>query len=360
MDWITPSTVATVLSACLIAWLLQIIAYSPISPGASIYLSEYKSEGPFPKNNVLQTVEKLGEGFLDGPEDSAVDSNGLIYTATKDGWIKRMHPNGSWEEWKNLGGSPLGLTVSKSGHLIVCDPARGLLKVSHDEEVSIITSEIEGEKIRFVDAVVEGSDGSLYFSDASTKFPYTNWVWDCLEGVPYGRLLKYDPTTKKTSVLLDGLGFANGVALSASEDYVAVCETWKFRCLKYWIKGEKSRRTKILVDNLPGGPDNISLALDRQSFWIAILKLRIKAVQFMFEYPILRHIFARYPSILNWFGVTTGWAMVAKVGEDGTIIKMFDDSNGKVISFVTSAMEVGEYLYLGNLNTKFLGRLNLK
>ncbi|XP_057836955.2 protein STRICTOSIDINE SYNTHASE-LIKE 4 [Cryptomeria japonica] len=359
MSWITPSTVATAVSACLVAWLLQIIAYSPISLGPSIFQSDYKSEGHFVKNNVLQSVEKLGEGFLYGPEDLAVDSNGLIYTATQDGWIKRMHPNGSWEEWKEVGGSLLGLTVSKSGHIIVCDPARGLLKVS-DEEVSVIASEIEGEKIRFVDAVVESSDGSLYFSDASTKFPYSQCILDFVEGVPYGRLLKYDPKTKKTSVLLDGLGFANGVALSASEDYVAICETWKFRCLKYWIKGEKSGKTEVLVDNLPGGPDNINLASDGHSYWIAILKLRIKAVQFMFEYPILRHIFARYPSILNWFGVTTGWAMVAKVGEDGTIIKMFDDSNGKVISFVTSAMEVGEYLYLGNLNTKFLGRLNLK
>lgn len=87
--------------------------------------------------------------------------------------------------------------------------------------------------------------------------------------------------------------------------------------------------------------------------------MRIKGLQFMFKYPILRHIFASYPILLDWFGFSKGWAMVAKVGEDGTLIKTFDDSNGKVISFVTSAMEVGEYLYLGNLNTKFLGRLNL-
>lgn len=80
---------------------------------------------------------------------------------------------------------------------------------------------------RLADAVVEASDGSVYFSDASTKFENDKWVLDLLEAKPYGRLLKYDPITRKTTVLLDGLWFANGVALSPREDYIVICETWK-------------------------------------------------------------------------------------------------------------------------------------
>lgn len=80
---------------------------------------------------------------------------------------------------------------------------------------------------RLADAVVEASDGSVYFSDASTKFEYDKLVLDLLEAKPYGRLLKYDPITRKTTVLLDGLWFANGVALSPREDYIVICETLK-------------------------------------------------------------------------------------------------------------------------------------
>jgi hypothetical protein len=72
-------------------------------------------------------VEKLGEGFLDRPEDTAVDSRGLIYTATQDGWVKRMHLNGSWENWKMVGLASIGLTVSKSGDVLVCTP--GLVRI---------------------------------------------------------------------------------------------------------------------------------------------------------------------------------------------------------------------------------------
>lgn len=67
-------------------------------------------------------MDKLGEGRLEAPEDVCVDGEGTLYTATRDGWIKRMHPNGSWEDWKLLGGSALlGMTVSATGDLLVCD-----------------------------------------------------------------------------------------------------------------------------------------------------------------------------------------------------------------------------------------------
>lgn len=65
---------------------------------------------------------KLGEGFLEGPEDVSMDKEGIIYTATRDGWIKRLHKNGSWENWKMLEGDTLlGITTTNEGDLVVCD-----------------------------------------------------------------------------------------------------------------------------------------------------------------------------------------------------------------------------------------------
>lgn len=79
----------------------------------------------------------------------------------------------------------------------------------------------------FADDVIEASDGSIYFSVASTKFGLHNWHLDVLEARPHGQLIKYNPTLNETTIVLDDLAFANGVALSKEEDYIVVCETWK-------------------------------------------------------------------------------------------------------------------------------------
>ncbi|KAL3825438.1 hypothetical protein ACJIZ3_021467 [Penstemon smallii] len=186
---------------------------------------------------------------------------------------------------------------------------------------------------RFADDLVESSDGTLYFSVASTKFGLHDWQLDVLEAKPHGQLLKYDPSLNETSIVLDNLGFANGVALSQDQDYLIVCESWKYRCLKYWLKGEFKGKTEIFIDNLPGGPDNIKLAPDG-SFWIALLEV-------LYTKNCKRK------------------AMVVNVGIDGRIIRGFDDPTGKVMAFVTSVLEYEDHLYLGNLHCDFIGKLPL-
>ena len=41
-----------------------------------------------------------------------------------------------------------------------------------------------------------------------------SWHLDVLEARPHGRMLNFDPITGRTTVLMGGLGFANGIALS--------------------------------------------------------------------------------------------------------------------------------------------------
>lgn len=79
----------------------------------------------------------------------------------------------------------------------------------------------------FADDVIEAADGSLYFSIASTKFGLHDWYMDMLEARPHGQLLRFDPSTNQTSLVLDNLNFANGVALSKDQDFLIVCETFK-------------------------------------------------------------------------------------------------------------------------------------
>uniref|UniRef100_A0A1S3XF96 Protein STRICTOSIDINE SYNTHASE-LIKE 4-like n=1 Tax=Nicotiana tabacum TaxID=4097 RepID=A0A1S3XF96_TOBAC len=211
---------------------------------------------------------------------------------------------------------------------------------------------------RFADDVVEASDGSLYFSVASTKFGFHEWYLDVLEAKPHGQLLKYNPSLNKTSVILHNLAFANGVALSAEQDYLIVCETWKFRCLKYWLKEEIKGQTEIFVDNLTAAPDNIKLAPDG-SFWIALVEFTARGLNFVHSSRASKHLLATFPKLINWVIGAYHKAMVVNVAADGKIIKGFDDPTGKVMSFVTSVLEYEGHLYLGSLNCDFIGKLPL-
>uniref|UniRef100_A0A2N9HDP8 Strictosidine synthase conserved region domain-containing protein n=1 Tax=Fagus sylvatica TaxID=28930 RepID=A0A2N9HDP8_FAGSY len=346
------------LLACLSAFTFQILFFSPISPGSPLEFP-LPTSSSLPTNNQLQRVIKLGEGFLKDPEDVCVEKEGTIYTATRDGWIKRLHRNGSWENWKMTNSHTLlGITITKEGGLIVCDSEKGLLKVS-EEGVTVLASHVNGSKIRFADDVIEASDGNLYFSVASTKFDLHNWYLDLLEAKPHGQLLKYDPSSNETSILLDDLGFANGVELSRDQDYLVVCETWKFRCLKYWLKGEDKGKTEIFVENLPGGPDNINLAPDG-SFWIALLQLTSDGLEFVHTFKVFRHLVATFPKLVKLVNGVYRKATVVNVAADGKIIRKFDDSEGKVMTFVTAAFEFEDHLYLGSLNSKFVGKLPLQ
>ncbi|KAL3532706.1 hypothetical protein ACH5RR_006227 [Cinchona calisaya] len=358
MDFISCfTTFSSFLIACGLAIVLQALFFSPISPDI-LEFPPTSSSIHAPSSSMLQKVSKLGEGFVVKAEDVTIDNTGILYTATRDGWIKRLHKNGSWENWKWIGGeSLLGITTAAAGGIIACDAEKGLLEVTEDG-VKVLASQVNGVKIRFADDVIEASDGNMYFSVASTKFDFHNWFLDVLEANPHGQLLRYNPALNQTSIILDDLCFANGVALSPDQDYLIVCETWKFRCLKYWLNEEMRGQTEVFIDNLPGGPDNINLAPDG-TFWIALIDLTPSRLKFVHGSKVLKHLVATYPGLAKQVNGAYKKAKVANVDRDGKIIKIFDDPTGNIMSFVTSALEFEGHLYLGSLNCDFIGKLPL-
>ncbi|KAH9804675.1 Str synth domain-containing protein [Citrus sinensis] len=309
------------LLVCLIAFLLQIVYFSPISP----VLDEVPQPAVLSATQ-LQDFIKVGEGSVNHPEDASMDKNGVIYTATRDGWIKRLQ-DGTW----------------------------GLHKVSEDG-VENFLSYVNGSKLRFANDVVEASDGSLYFTVSSSKYLPHEYCLDILEGKPHGQLLKYDPSSNITTLVADGFYFANGVALSRDEDYVVVCESWK--CRKYWLKGERKGKLETFAENLPGAPDNINLAPDG-TFWIAIIKLDARRMKVLNSSKLIKHVLAAYPKLFSRFITLGGGAHLINVAEDGTIIRNLVDPTGQLMSFVTSGLQVDDHLYMISLTSNFIGKVQL-
>ena len=62
---------------------------------------------------------------------------------------------------------------------------------------------------------------------------------------------------------MDDLFFANGIALSDSEDYLLVNDLVRTRILKYHLKGSKKGQSEVLLKT-PGFPDNlVAIGQDR-------------------------------------------------------------------------------------------------
>lgn len=307
-------------------------------------------------NKRLAVADLLAKGKIYGPEDVAVDRQGRVYAGTQDGLIKRVLTDGEVETWVDLGGRPLGLHFDSDQNLIVCDAYKGLLSISPDAVVTVLSNSAGGIPLGFTDDLDIASDGKIYFTDASSKWSQPDYMLDLLETRPYGRFLVYNPATKTTTTLMDKMYFSNGVALSKNEDFVLINETWRYRVVRYWLQGNKAGTHDVFIDNLPGFPDGIS-GNRKGSFWLAMPTLRLPAVDKMHPLPWLKNLSAKLPAGFKPRPVEYG--LVLQLDESGTIVSSLHDPSGAILKEITSAEEHKGYLYLGSLHNDRIGRIKL-
>ena len=305
-------------------------------------------EGPYATNTTLSDSRILGKDEGIGPEDVAIDDEGYLYVGYVDGRIVRFDPDGKNPDLiANTEGRPLGLDFAPSGNLIVADGYKGLLSISAAGAITTLSDSANGLAYGFTDDVDVDSNGIAYFSDASSKFgPAMHARDDIMEHGGHGRLLRYDPATNQAEVLLDGLQFANGIALSQNEDFVLVTETGNYRIVRYWLKGDKAGTHDIFMDNLPGIPDGISANGDG-TFWLALFSPRNAMLDSLSDKPLLRKVAFRMPSFLQPQPVHHGF--VLGLDEQGQVTHNLQDNSDGAFAPITSAEQHGNTLYLGSL-----------
>ncbi|MBT8420433.1 MAG: SMP-30/gluconolactonase/LRE family protein [Gammaproteobacteria bacterium] len=324
------------------------VSYHPKTPPALT--------GALTPNDDLKQAEILAKGLVYGPEDIDVDDKGHIYGGTQDGKIIRLTKDGTVETFAQTLGRPLGLHFDRHGNLIVCDAWKGLLSIDPQGNITTLSTEAEGVPFFLTNDLDIDSQGIIYFTDASSRFHRPEYKLDLLEAKPHGRLLSYNPDTKETKVLLRDLYFANGVALSQNEDFVVVNETYRYRVVRYWLKGEKAGTHEIFIDNLPGFPDGIS-ANRRGTFWLAIPAPRKALVDNLHPKPFLKNLLAKLPEFL--LPKPQSYGLVLALNEQGGIVRSLHDADGTHVKEITSVQEHDGYLYLGNLSQDWVGRLRL-
>ena len=239
-----------------------------------------------------------------GAEDVVVGTHGpdegAVFTGTADGAIWRIgHDGAKVEQVAHTGGRPLGIEIDLDGRLVVCDAHRGLLRVdTATGAVEAVADSVAGTRMLFCNNAAVASDGTVWFSDSSTQFQIDRWKDDIVQDTRTGRLLRLS-TDGVVEVVLDGLRFANGVALSQDEDFVAVAETAGRSVVRRWISGERAGQRDHLVQDLPGYPDNIARGSDGL-IWVTIASPRDPLVERLQRGPMwLRRAATRIPEAVQ-------------------------------------------------------------
>ena len=343
------------LFAYLLLWPVPIDPVSWNAPVNKLYT------GDFQQNTRLDKIEILELEDTHGPEGLA-QLNGEIYTATREGWIIRFNEATSiMTKWVNTEGSPLGLAFDAEDNLLIADAYKGLLSVSPAGEITVLTDSYNGVPMEYVDDLDVDAEGKIYFSDASTKFgaqsnggTYAASLLDTMEHGGHGRLMVYDPADQSTSMLMDGLNFSNGVAVAEDSSFVLVNETGSYRLHKYWLKGDQAGTSEILIDNLPGFPDNIVRGRDGR-FWVGLVSPRSQQLDDMSASPFLRKIVQRLPASMRPKAVS--YSHVFAMNKYGAVITSLQDPDGEHHTN-TGALETDNWLYISSLHAENLARIS--
>ncbi|GAB5413383.1 MAG: SMP-30/gluconolactonase/LRE family protein [Congregibacter sp.] len=343
------------------------VPIEPVSWQAPVWRGYTDVHAP---NNKLAEVNLISLGHDSQPEHVVLAKDGKLYASVTRGNILRMNPDGTKQEvYANTGGRPLGIAFDSAGNLIVADAHKGLLAIGLDRKITPLVEQVGGDPIRFADAVVVAGNGKIYFSDATTRFFAADGVvgggsddvftLDIIENSATGRILEYDPDAKSTRVVAKGLSFANGVALSSDEKTLFVAETGRYRVWKIdvaatdLVVGQDSPQALVVLDNLPGFPDNLMRGLDGK-IWLGIPGPRLAALDQLSEKPLMRKLVMRLPTFLAPAPVHYGHAIAFT--EDGNVVADLQDPTGAFPN-VTGITETSDRLYIHNLNTRGLGWL---
>jgi len=345
--------------AFIIGFLLYyVLKSSPIDPVPWTPPIDKGFTGAFGANEHLDQLEYFIEGECVGCEDLAFDSLGqFVYSGEEDGDILRFNMQTKKSETvANTGGRPLGMIFDRHGTLIVADAKKGLLEVNVTSgEVKLLTDSYQSEHLNFVDDLDIDSSGVIYFSDASSKYGFSEVIADMMERRPHGALYSYDPSNKTTNLLLDDLYFANGVAISSDESFLFINETSNYSFSKYWLKGPKKGTREFVNDNLPGFPDNVTHG-ESGTFWLTLVAPRQKSLDDMMPKPKMRSMFMKLPKSMH--PAATHYGCVVGLDENGQVNHNFQSSHPKFVE-ITSVTEHDGWIYFGSLVDTGIARMRI-
>ena len=333
----------------------------PIDPVAWDAPQNKGLTGPFEPNERLAPARAIALGTHEGPEDVTAGPDGLLYATSKDGYVLQIDAWGEVREFASVGGRPLGIETDIDGSLLVANAYSGIQRIAPDGSVTKLIDEFGGKPLVYADDLAMADDGTIYFSEASSKFgaeasagTYEGSLLDIMEHGGHGRVIAFNPQTGESRLVLDGLQFANGVAVSPDQRYLLIAETGSYRILRHWIEGPAAGSTEVILDNLPGFPDNINNGLNDR-YWVGLIAPRDELLDKLSGRPFIRKVAQRLPAAFRPKAVPS--SHVIAITGDGQVLENLQDPAARFPS-LTGVYETRDVLYLTALFGNELGVLS--
>ena len=336
----------------LVSWPVPVepVAYDPPDPpGLTGAYAENDALGP-------AGLVALPEGGS-GPEDLAVMADGRIYTADAAGVLYRIDGEVP-ERVDTLPGRPLGLDAGPDEKLYIADSYNGIFTWTPEEGLRPVATGIGGAPIVYANQLDVARDGTVYFSNSTDRFdPETMGgtratsvmsVWEQSEAGYVARIAP-DGTVEK---IAEGFVYTNGVALSPGEDFLLIAETGRARIHRLWLAGPRQGEREVLIDNLPGYPDNIE-AMGDGTFWIALASPRVPAEALM-PFPVLRKVIWRLGPLVRPAPIEAGHLI--EIDLEGRVLRSLQDPGGH-LGITTGGRIAGEAFYVMTLDSPGFGRM---
>jgi len=199
-------------------------------------------------------------------------------------------------------------------------------------ELTTEVTEVEGVAVRYADDLAVAPNGKIYLSDASTRFAASDYestlaasLLDIMEHSDNGRVIEFDPI---------------------------VAETGEYRIWKHWISGVDAGKSEVIIDNLPGFPDNVHIG-ENGRYWVGLTAPRSDVLDDLSGEPFWRSVIQRLPEMMRPQVVPYG--MVFAIDENGNVLENLQAPNGEVYA-TTGVAESKQHIYVTSLTAPFLAR----
>ncbi len=344
------------------------VAGLPVAGAAALGAGDPGS--PYALNDKLRSVEIIGLGLIEGPEDIILDRDDNLYCGTRQGDIVRFFgpDHRRHEVFAHIGGHPLGMAFDRDGQSARLHRRHGALpdraRQDRHQADRRDQSQLDLGCRRFPPATRRRSSMSRRMAACSISARRRSATsrrtgpTDALESRGNGRFICYDPKTGRTRTEIPKLVFANGIAMARDGVSFFYAESWICAIKRYYFDGPKKGTIEPVLTNLPGYPDNINRASDG-NYWCALLGMRTPALDLAMTMPGFRRRMAKRIAPDLWLYPNINTGCVIKFDEKGNVLESLWDLGGENHPMITSMREHKGWLYLGGVSNNRIGRYRL-
>lgn len=243
-----------------------------------------------------QGLEYIQLNQIRGPESLAFSRAGLLYTGLADGRLVELDPMNKFNMREVLRfnkkasfckenmilrsddcGRFLQVRFDTNDNLYAMETNHGLYKVDtkRSQMVHLGPKQLNKNNLYNGFAFDPVEPNIVYMTTSSTRWRLSQIMWSLLELDNSGQIIAFDTTTGKRVILLDKLRMPNGLDIDGARDQIVFSQTTisqinsltlsqareAFKAAK---DGEtvKSLTPKVLIQVVPGNPDNINVVGD--------------------------------------------------------------------------------------------------